>query len=163
MQQWCATDAAEHCVPLPCSCCKQLLLLKSCVGAVFACNVEWQYFPVQELDLSDNQLQGSILSYWTSGSKLSTSLETLRLERNQLAGVLPSMNMPALSCWSVFGNWQMCGAQPTSGVCGNLNSTWLGECLVGSPLGQQRWKHPAALSTGSQIMWHQMKWQCFEG
>lgn len=97
----------------------------------FAAAVEWQNFPLQELDLSDNQLQGSIMPYWTSGSKLSTTLQTLIMERNQLSGMLPSMNMPALSCWSVFGNWQLCGAAPSSGVCGNLNSTWLGECLEG--------------------------------
>lgn len=92
--------------------------------------------PLEYLDLSSNQLQGTVPYSWTSGSTLATNLQAFMMQQNpQLTGTLPYMNMPALSCWSMFGNWQLCGPVPSSGVCGNLNSTWLGEnifCWTGS-------------------------------
>ena len=85
---------------------------------------------LKHLDLSNNKLQDAIPPSWAlpSAGLLAVTLQTLLLNSNQLVGQLPDMTgMAALSCWSVANNWLICGPQPPSGTCGNVNGTKIGE------------------------------------
>lgn len=86
---------------------------------------------LEHLDLSGNKLQGSLPATWTqqSNGTLALTLQTLLLNSNTLTGALPSLaGMPALNCWTVSGNWFLCGPVPPSGTCGSVDSTAIGVC-----------------------------------
>jgi hypothetical protein len=88
---------------------------------------------LQHLDLCHNKLQGTLPNTWAqqSSGTLTLTLHTLLLNSNQLSGPLPSlMGMLALNCWTVAGNWLMCGPVPATGTCGSVNSTKLGKTMV---------------------------------
>lgn len=85
---------------------------------------------LQQLDLSYNSLSGPLPASWTqqSAGTLAQTLQTLLLHGNQITGPLPSIvGMLALSCWSVQGNWFLCGPVPDASTCGSINGTRLGE------------------------------------
>lgn len=88
---------------------------------------------LQHLDISYNQIQGSVPRSWAlqSAGTLAATLQTLLLDSNQLTGPLPDLSgMPALSCWSVANNWLLCGAVPTTSTCGGFNNTRVGEDTI---------------------------------
>ena len=85
---------------------------------------------LQNLDLSNNGLQGTLPASWTqqSSGTLALTLQSLLLNNNQMTGPLPTMTgMPALSCWSVANNWMLCGPMHVAGTCGSTNGTKLGK------------------------------------
>lgn len=89
---------------------------------------------LQHLDLSNNKLQGTLPVTWTDQQygPLAKTLQALLLNSNQLSGPLPGLTMMyVLSCWSVAGNWFVCGNAPGSFACGAINGTKIGEgvCL----------------------------------
>ena len=67
-----------------------------------------------QMDLSGNQLSGSVPSAWTMGSTPSSGsaaiLTTLLLDNNKLAGPLPALNLPALFNATLHSN-QLTGEQ----------------------------------------------------
>jgi hypothetical protein len=85
---------------------------------------------LQHLDLSHNKLQGTVPATWTqqSSGALALTLQMLMLNSNQLSGPLPSLvEMLALNCWAVAGNWLICGPVPHAATCGSVNDTKLGK------------------------------------
>lgn len=107
---------------------------------LYLLTAEWSNMVLQQLDLSHNSLRGPLPASWTqqSAGTLALTLQTLLLNSNQMNGPWPTMvGMLALSCWSVEGNWFLCGPVPDAGTCGSLNGTRLGkghQCVLSTSI-----------------------------
>jgi hypothetical protein len=102
--------------------CQQCVFVPTCRD-VGVCTGLQQMYSLKVLDASNNALQGTVPNL------LSSSLQQLYLDHNQLTGGVPSMygSSQELRCWSLDHNPGLCGSLPAGARCLDLSGTNIGE------------------------------------